>query len=398
MSSARTLSVPDTGTPGPARRSTPARRLERATKRGVSRILAAVIRPRPADCARIAALHVGRLLVIRQHNQMGDMVCALPALHALRRAWPDAHLIFVASPLCEGLLRDHPDIDELLVFRKQEMWRPWKLAALARRLRGPRPDLAVVMNTVSFSTTSALLAWLSGARVRTGGSSVASGSHLSRAVYNLELPEGPEGAPEVEHNVAPLRALGIEAPFEHPRLVATAASRVRASHFIDQHLAGEGPLVVAHVGAGKLPNIWPAEHFARVLQKLRATRGARVVLTEGPSDVAAVSAVLGRLDGVARWRGSLSDTLGLLELAQLVIANDTGLAHVAAAVGAPTVVLFGPTDPQRWAPPGDHVRVIRATTGRVVDVDPGEVEHVALELLAADRQQTTVTPPERRLS
>src|SRR5262245_5419800 len=106
--------------PGPARRSTSARRLERSGKRALSRALAAVVRPRPASAEDVAALRVRRLIVVRQHNQMGDMVCALPALRALRRAWPQARLTFVASPLSEQLLREHPDIDELLVFRKRE--------------------------------------------------------------------------------------------------------------------------------------------------------------------------------------------------------------------------------------------------------------------------------------
>jgi ADP-heptose:LPS heptosyltransferase len=383
--------------PGPARPSTPARRLERGAKRWLSRLLAGVVRPRSVPGATIAELDVRRLLVVRQHNQMGDTVCALPALRALRRAWPDARLTFVAAPLCENLLREHPDIDELLVFKKQEMWRPWKLVAFVRRLRQPRPDLAVVMNTVSFSTTSALLAWASGARVRAGGSSLQSGSHLSRAVYHLELPAGPPGVPEVEHNLAPVRALGIAAPFERPSLAPAPASIARARDFLSRTLPGNGPVVVAHVGAGKLPNVWPAEHFAAVLQTLRVEHGARVVLTEGPSDAAAVGAVAARLENVARWRHPLGETMGLLACAQLVLSNDTGLAHVAAAVGVPTVVIYGPTDPQRWQPPGEHVRAIRAATGRVADVEPTTVTDAARTFLARDRARAGIVGFERPL-
>ena len=390
-SDSRSAAPSEAAVPGPARPSTPARRLERGAKRWLSRLLARVVRPRPATADAIAALAVRRLLVVRQHNQMGDMVCALPALRALRRAWPEARLTFVAAPLCEDLLRVHPDIDELLVFRKQEMWRPWKLVAFVRRLRRPRPDLAVVMNTVSFSTTSALLAWASGAGIRAGGSSLLSGSHLSRAVYHLELPAGPAGVPEVEHNLAPLRALGIAAPFERPHLAPSQAAIARARDFLARALPGSGPVVVAHVGAGKLPNVWPAERFATVLQTLRAEYGARVVLSEGPSDAAAVGAVAARFEGLARWRQPLGETIGLLACAQLVLSNDTGLAHVAAAVDVPTVVIYGPTDPQRWQPPGEHVRAIRAATGRVADVEPAAVADAARALLAGDRTRAGTT-------
>jgi ADP-heptose:LPS heptosyltransferase len=314
---------------------------------------------------------------------MGDMVCALPALHALRRAWPKAHLTFVAAPLTEELLDGHADVDELVVFRKQEMWRPWRLAAFLRKLRRPRPDLAVVMTTVSFSTTSALLAWASGARLRVGGSSLRDGSQLSRAIYHLELPLGPEGVHEVEHNLAPLRALGIPAPLEPPQVVPRTDAVRRARDFVERTFPGaSGPLLVVHAGAGKLPNIWPARGFVEVIETLWRERRARVVLLEGPSDAAAVSALASalstRLGGdesfvAPRWRAVLGDTLGLLSVADLALCNDTGIAHVAAAVGLPTVVLFGPTDAERWRPFGEHVIVVRSRTGWVDDLDSGQV-------------------------
>jgi ADP-heptose:LPS heptosyltransferase len=311
----------------------------------------------------------------------------------LRRAWPDAHLTFVAAPLCEELLRDHPDVDTLLVFRKEEMWLPWRLLAFLRRLRQPRPDLAVVMTTVSFSTTSALLAWASGARVRVGASSLPFGWHLSRAVYNLELPLAPEGPPEVEHNLAPLRALGIVAPLEHPHLAARQDAVQRARDTLGARFrparAGledaREPLVVAHPGAGKRPNCWPAEGFAAVLRALQESRGARVILVEGPRDAEPVAAVAARLDAALRWQAPLGDTLGLLALADLVLCNDTGMAHVAAALGAPTLVLFGPTDPERWKPPGDHVHILRSPTGNLADLDAGTVLQECLRMLDAAR-------------
>ena len=375
--------------PGPARPSTPARWLERSAKRALSRLLAACLRPRPATPADLEPSRIRHLLVVRQHNQMGDMVCALPALHALRRRYPRAHLTFVAAPLTEELLAGHPDIDTLLVFRKQDMWQPRRAAAFLRALGRPRPDLAVVMTTVSFSTTSALLAWASRARLRAGGSSLPFGSYLSRALYHLELPPAPEGVPEVEHNLSPLAALGIELGITPPRLEPALAAVSRARERIAAWFPSEaaspappGPLVVAHAGAGKLPNVWPAERFATVLAALQRERGARVVLTEGPSDTAIVSDLAAKLPSARRWRAPLGDTLGLLAGADVVLCNDTGMSHVAAAIGVPTVVLFGPTDPVRWRPPGSHVHAVCSPTGSILEVDVAAVlraVHAALE-------------------
>jgi ADP-heptose:LPS heptosyltransferase len=374
-----------------------ARRLERGAKRHGSKLLAALVPARRITAAELRAAPVRHLLVVRQHNQMGDMVCALPALRALRRAFPDAHLTFLTAPLCQELLRGHPDIDRLLVFRKFSMWLPWRLVEQIAALRRPRPDLAVVMTTVSFSTTSALLAWASGARLRVGASSLPFGWHLSRAAYNLELPLGPDSLHEVEHNLAPLRALGIEAPVELPRLEARPEALRRARDFVARDVAAPeqpgAPLVVVHAGAGKRPNMWPAASFAAVLQGLRQRCGARVVLIEGPTDAAAVAAVAQRLEGAARWRAPLDDTFGLLALADLVLSNDTGLAHVAGAVGAPTLVLFGPTDVQRWKPPGDHVRAAQSPTGDIGDLPVETVLGAALDILAARRPASAPHPP-----
>jgi ADP-heptose:LPS heptosyltransferase len=169
-----------------------------------------------------------------------------------------------------------------------------------------------------------------------------------------------------------------------PQLVPSSDARRAAREFLAREVPGSGPLIVAHTGAGKAPNIWPARHFIRVLQELQAELGARVVLTEGPSDAAIVAPIAAALEHATRWRRPLNETFGLLAAAQLVLCNDTGMAHVAAAVGTPTVVVFGPTDPARWRPPGEHVRAVSSLTRRVDDVDPEAVLAAARALLGTD--------------
>jgi len=347
------------------------RRFERACKRRVTHWLARTLRPRPSPIP--LAADVRSLLAIRQHNQMGDMVLTLPALRALRRAYPLARIVFVASPLCQELLTDHPDIDTLIVFNKHSLWRPMAFWRLVRALRHPRPDLAVVLGTVSFSTTSALLAWASGARLRAGVSSRAFGSDLSGAIYHLELPLSPSEVHEVEHNLAPLRGLGIDTPVELPNLSPHPAALLAAREFIARAFPSQdGPVVVVHPGAGKTENIWPVERFAEVAQAL-TQQGARIVVSEGPRDGAVTAALLSRCPGAVRWHATLRDTIGILGCAQAFIGNDTGLAHVAAATGIPTVAIFGPTDPKRWSPAGRSVRCVRSATGRIEDTRVNDV-------------------------
>lgn len=375
------LSATDVPVDVPARPDTPARRLEGFLKRRLTRLLVRCLRPRPVAPARLNDPRLRRVLVIRQHNQMGDMVLALPALRALRRAYAQAHLVFVAGPLCEELLQEHPDLDALLVFRKNEMRNPWRLLKFVRCLRRPRADLALVLGTVSFSMTSGLLAWASGARMRVGVSSRPFGSDLSRALYHFELPLAPEHVHEVEHNLAPLRAMGIEAPDALPELVATEEARAAARHFLDTSFAAPAPLLVLHAGAGKQANIWPTQHFAAVARGLVDDFGLQVVLIEGPRDAGVVSDLSARIPAAKRWKASLGQTLGLLSLAALYVGSDTGMAHVAAAVGTPCVIVFGPTDVQRWAPAGKWVRCVVSPTRRTADAKVSDVLAAARRLL-----------------
>lgn len=359
-------------------------RLERKAKRFTSRILAMLLHPRQITTSELLRTPVRQLLVIRQHNQMGDMVLSLPALRAIRKQWPEAHLRFVTAPICEELLRGHEDIDELLIFRKRQMRRPGALLHWIRQLRQPRPDVAIVLGTVSFSTTSALLAWSSAAPIRIGASSQPFGSSLSRALYHLELTPPPQQGHELQRNLATLQAIGIKEDPSFPALRASAQSITAASAFLQQgEDASSGRrLVVIHAGAGKLPNVWPAEYFAALINHLVQVHRVRVVLTEGPRDAAIVSEVQENTQvPTMRWQRSLGDTLGLLQQASLVVSNDTGMAHVAAAISRPTLVLFGPTDANQWRPMGEQVQVMLSPTKRIIDLPVDEVVAAAEDLL-----------------
>jgi ADP-heptose:LPS heptosyltransferase len=148
-----------------------------------------------------------------------------------------------------------------------------------------------------------------------------------------------------------------------------AASEFVEKSFPDKH----GPIVVIHPGAGKKENLWPVARFAQVARILVSRADARIIVIEGPRDAQVASTFLDACPGAVRWRADLGATLGLLRRAALFLGNDTGMAHAAAAVGAPTVAVFGPTNPGRWSPAGHWVRCVRSPTGRVEDARTEDV-------------------------
>ncbi len=141
-----------------------------------------------------------------------------------------------------------------------------------------------------------------------------------------------------------------------------------------------GPRFVAlHPGSGSRAKSWPPDRFATLAQELAGPRPWLLVV--GPADSEACGPLLGRR-GVVVAAGLAPRILGaLLARAGLYVGNDSGVSHLAAAFGAPTLALFGPTDPAQWSPVGPAVSVLRSPTGSMEDLGLAAVRQRAAELL-----------------
>jgi heptosyltransferase III len=186
------------------------------------------------------------------------------------------------------------------------------------------------------------------------------------------------------HLVETLAPLGPLPPDVPPaRVRATAAARASAEAWLADRAIGPGEAVVLQPGAGSAAKVWPG--FPALARRLRAS-GLPVIALAGPADGPVVEALLAAEalteDRVARhW--PLVEIAGLLSLARAAVGNDSGPTHLAAAVGCPTVAVFGPTDPAAWAPLGPGVRALWGTSGETLWPDIDRVR-ATLEALLAD--------------
>ncbi len=331
--------------------------------------LAAVIarlwhRPKLSPSA-LKELEPRGVLIVRQHNQMGDMVCAIPALRALRRTYPGCPLVLVTSPVNGAVVSHDENLDGVLTF-SQRLWRrPWALARFIRELRGRRCELAFVLGSVSFSVTSAVIALASGARWIVGPDSRPYGWDISRHLFAVELPASPRlDRHAVEHNLAPLQAVGIDTDDHLPRMIPAPREREKAAAVMAE-LGLQDGFWVLHPGAGKRQNIWPPDRFAAVAARA-AHAGRQVLVLHGPADGPSVEAFLDSLetgsgaDIIVAPKLAVGVCAALLQRAGRFLCNDTGMMHVAGAVGTPTLALFGPTDPRLWKPPSGRVKALRS--------------------------------------
>jgi len=364
------------------------KRIEKRGKRALVRLVALFLRGERIAPERIAEMDARSILVIRQHNQMGDMLLAVPAFRGLRNRFPNARITLLAASINTDVMVNNPYIDEVLTYAKERNRKnPLHLLRFVRSIRSRRLDIVIVLNTVSFSVTSMLLAAVSGARVRIGSSSKKFGHDLTSGFYHLELPlpgdEELSRMHESEHNLYPLRAIGVSADRLESLIVPTDDEEMESERFIAASFSKDSSFIVVHPGAGKKQNIWPPGRFAELVRRLRDVGDVGVAAVRGPVDGEVFDEFLKDCNAVTVVLSSPGVGLlgALMQRAALTLCNDTGAMHIAGAVGANCCAVFGPTDPSRWKPVNENVVAVRAPDGKIGSVSVDDVLGAAVRFL-----------------
>jgi lipopolysaccharide heptosyltransferase II len=279
-------------------------------------------------------------------NWIGDSVMAIPFLRALRHAYPDDRLFVLARTGPAAIFRAEGSADEILLRRG--------FLSDAAQLRSRRFDEAWLMPN---SMRAALLAWAGGARERLGYAT----DHRS-PLLTLALPPPPRTRHQLRDYDDLLRARGVDPDPDPPRLAIPSAAAERANRALGAAgLGGDRDVVLLAPGAAfGWTKRWPPERFASLADSLTGS-GFAVGLAIGPGEEALASAIAAASTSTLARLGADLDPVELaavLARARVVIANDSGPMHLAAAVGTPVVALFGPTDPGRTAPMGAASRIL----------------------------------------
>lgn len=288
-----------------------------------------------------------RILIVRL-SAVGDVIHGLPVLHALRERFPTAFLGWVVESRAAALLEGHPAIDELIIVPRGWLKSPSEVWRLRRRLRALRFDVSI---DVQGLTKSALVGWLAGIKRRIGFDNE-KGRELSRWLNNERVKAASRHV--VDANLELLRPLGIERPavrFDFPEREADG----RMAEALIAANGWGGRFAILNPGAGWPSKLWPPDRFAAVARHLGAERGLpSLVVWAGATEKAWAETIVANADGFAK----LAPPTSLLELAalarrsRLFVGSDTGPLHLAAAVGAACVGLFGPMPAWRNGPYG----------------------------------------------
>ena len=315
-----------------------------------------------------------RLLVIRRDN-IGDLVCTTPLLHALRRQWPQARIDCLVTRYNQAVLAGHPDIDALHAYTKAKHRLPgesvaglyWQRLRTVAALRRQRFDWVILPGGGSASALR-FAHWIAGRNllVRDAGDEVAGPHEVEQCCHLL-----------------PRMGLAYETP---PARIVADLAEVAA---LRDRLAETFPspprrLIGLHISARKPSQRWPAEAFAELARRLADAGDAFMLLwapgsaddPQHPGDDEKAGKVLQltrNLPMLAVPTQRLEQLIAALSLCDSVICGDGGAMHVAAGLGKPIVCLFGQSTAARWHPWGPPYQLLQPSSQNVADVTVDEV-------------------------
>ena len=305
---------------------------------------------------------MNRLLVVKL-GDIGDAVLATPALRALSATWPDAEIDVLCSANGASVLEEFPGLHELIVAEKEDLDRPTglinprvALSALkqAGRLRSRRYDATLILHHLFTKWGSLKYEWL--ARAIGAGRTAGLGRDQVGFLTDQVDDAGFGMRHESEYWLDIARAVGAETP-STPRteIHITDEDRSEADRLLPTE--GEGPLIALHPGSGDYSHArrWPWQGFAETAGELGSSRNVRLVLVGSRAEAGlnrqlkeALRAPVIDLTGLT----TVKTLAACLDRCALFIGNDSGVAHLASAVGTPSLTIFGPSNAAAWSPVG----------------------------------------------
>jgi len=307
---------------------------------------------RSGDDKGITAAYKNILII--KPSALGDIVLALPALAALRKSFPDARISWLVRPEFAPLLQNHPHLTDIIFFDRKLLAKAWfnprafnALLSLIRRLRNSRFDAVFDLQGL-FRT--AFLSWLTGCKKRFG---MAKAREMGHLFYTHKVAQDSTCVHMVDYYLRIIRAAGASGADVQFVLPIDPNAVERTREILADNGVKQNNYIVLVPGASRANKRWPTERFAALAEKISSRFGASVVATGSASEWEYVR----RLQELAdvpivnlAGRTSLPELAALLAKAGLVVTNDTGPGHIAAALDRPLVMIFGHVNPARLSP------------------------------------------------
>lgn len=305
-----------------------------------------------------------KILIIRQHNQLGDMISGISLFRALKEKYPEMELTVVASPDNIDAIRQNKYIDSIILFDKKKLFNPFELISFYKKLRQPF-EVCIVPVLVSISFTSNILARISNSKIRIGPLSLEGAMNESYFLFDrrvkLDWRKHPDS--NVSDRIMDIvRPFGIDSKNYHSEIFYDKDDERIAEDFLLKNFRSTDKIIVGlHVGAGKPQNRWSCHKYAELIKMIKNKYDAGIYLTGSDADKDEISFVKLNVDFEIPvfMNKTIPEVAALISKSDFFITNDTGIMHVAGSTPTPQLSIFGPTNPFNWAPVGCNKYFIR---------------------------------------
>lgn len=334
---------------------------------------------------------VKNILVVRQHNQIGDIIVSVPMFAALKKKFPNASLALAAAQTNYPVpfLKMNPYLSEAIVFDRSSLINVIKFFI---KLRKTKFDIGIVPSTIKISRTSHLINYLSGAKIRIGVRSVGSVSNKSSRLLNIKSDYEwiKNNIHQIKRNLDVVQQIGCFLSEEEINDCLQSSIQRNlpfAEKFIhNQYKNRNKPLIGIHVGAGQKKNIWPALNYFQLIEKLLEKFALNLLITCGPLDSEIVEKLSHKfkklkIKYVVEKEFELNDLTGIISKMDLFITNNTGTMHIAGTTGVNMISLFTEAEAAEWNPYGENKFYVQSKTDNINDISVNEVLELALKIL-----------------
>jgi len=304
-----------------------------------------------------------RNILIRATNWVGDVVMTMPALEAVRENFPESSITVLSKPWVVSLYENHPAVDKVIHFNKGNGYFAdlFEVIRTIGLIRKQTFDLAILFQN---AIEAALLSYFGNVRFRVGYNTDARGLFLTHKVIRSDEVLKVH---QVEYYLSILRAMDWGAISRDPTVHVSSENVQKARMILSSNgIKPEDFLIGLSPGAifGEAKR-WPVDRFARIGDWAVEKWGSKVLVMgsrkeKGICDLLSSSMNHSSLNLCGQT--TLGEAMGIISLCDFFVTNDSGLMHIAAALGVPTLAIFGSTDPVATGPRGPKTRIVRHET------------------------------------
>jgi len=336
--------------------------------------------------------NIKNILIVKQHNQLGDMLCTFPMFASLRNKYPNSFITLVASPENIDIVNSSSEIyfDKIILYDKKH------LLKFYRDLKKNSYDMAIVPSTVAFSETSHLIAFMSGAKIRIGVASA--DGRKNEYDFLLNIKRDFDWDKNKIHQTkrfldiaAQIGCLTDGEDIDNASLHQSESEYNIAENFFKNNFPIQEKLIIGfHPGAGKPANRWNLNNFFELIKSIYNIYNCYILITSGKMDTEIIKQLKEKLINadiqfIIAENFSIREISAIISKINLYITNDTGTMHTAVYSGAPLIALFGPTPGWEWGPTKNNQIYIQSKSNDINDITVNDVINKVNNFLTSNK-------------